>query len=420
MREAVREAMRDYIGVDWAESEHAVWVEDEAGAKVLSRQVPETVDGLAEFGRWLDEQRAAGCELWAAIEKPEGRIVDFLLDHGVVVFAINPKAIAHARDRFRVSGAKSDPFDARVLATFLRTEPTHLTPLRPSSEAAQELKGLTRDYTRQVRQQTRLLNQLTAALKGYYPRALEVVEDLKSQWGRAFLRDYPTPGAVQALSERQWQRWARAHRLGDERAAALWGVLHQPQLAIPAHVVRVHTRRVGAVLEQLNVTIGAVAGYREAITDFFGRMPAAKWATSLPGGARGTVVPRLYAELGDAAGRWQSVQHLQGHGGTVPVTARSGKHLSVFFRLACNTHLRDAAQQLARHSLTASEWARAYYDRCRQRGHRHHHALRALAAKWLKIIFVLWRRQIPYDETYHLATMARQHLRQTAWASKTS
>jgi len=104
------------------------------------------------------------------LEFREGRIVDFLLDHGVLVFAINPKAVDRARDRFRMSGAKSDPFDARVLATFLRTDHGHLSPLRPSSEAAQELKGLTRDYTRQVRQQTRLLNQLTAALKAANPQ----------------------------------------------------------------------------------------------------------------------------------------------------------------------------------------------------------------------------------------------------------
>src|SRR5437588_899360 len=188
--------MRDYLGVDWADAEHAVWVEDETGMKVISRTVPHTVDGFAEFGRWLDERRAAGRELWAAIETPEGRIVDFLLDHGVVVFAINPKAVDRARDRFRMSGAKSDPFDARVLATFLRTDHGHLAPLRPSSEAAQELKGLTRDYTRHVRQQTRVLNQLTAALKAYYPRALEVADALKSRWGREFLGAYPTPAPL--------------------------------------------------------------------------------------------------------------------------------------------------------------------------------------------------------------------------------
>lgn len=406
--------MRDYLGVDWADVEHAVWVEDEAGTKVMNRTVPETVEGLTEFGRWLDERRAAGRELWAAIEKPEGRIVDFLLDHGVVVFPINPKALDRARDRFRMSGAKSDPFDARVLATFLRTDHGHLSPLRPSSEAAQELKGLTRDYTRQVRQQTRLLNQLTATLKAYYPRALEVVDDLKSRWGREFLAAYPTPGALAALTERRWQRWAREHRLSGPRAAELWLIIQRPQLPVPAHVVRVQTRRGEAVLEQLAVTVRTVEAYREAIAGFFAHMPGAEWATSLPGGRSGTTVPRLYAELGDAAGRWQSFQHLQGHAGTVPITNRSGKQVVVMFRFACNTYLRDAAQQFAMQSLHHSEWARAYYDRCRKRGHQHHHALRALAAKWLKIIFVLWSRQILYDETHHLATMARQHLRQPA------
>jgi hypothetical protein len=406
--------MRDYIGVDWAETEHAVWVEDETGAKVMSRSVPHTADGLGEFGRWLDERRARGRELWAAIERPEGRVVDFLLEHGVLVFPVNPKAVDRARDRFRMSGAKSDPFDARVLATFLRTDHGHLSPLRPSSEAAQELKGLTRDYGRHVRQQTRMLNQLTATLKAYYPRALEVCEDLKTEWAQAFLRDFPTPAALGALTERRWQRWARAHRLRAERAAELWPVLQQPQLPVPAHVVRVHVRFLGALLEQLAVTLHTVHTYREAIADFFASMPAAKWAGSLPGAESGTTVPSLYAELGDAAGRWQTFRHLQGHGGTVPVTERSGQQALVKFRFASNTHLRQAAHQFAFQSLTKSEWARAYYDRCRQRGHRHHHALRALAAKWLKIIFVLWTRQVAYDEKHHLATMARQHLRQMA------
>src|SRR5262249_657998 len=167
-------------------------------------------------------------------------------------------------------------------------------------------------------------------------------------------------------------------------------------------------------VEQLDVTLNTVQAYREAIGDFFAGMPAAKWAISLPGAESGTTVPSLYAELGDAVGRWQSFRHLQGHAGTVPVTDRTGKQMVVRFRFACNMHLRQAVHQFAFLSLTKSEWARAYYDRCRKRGHSHHHALRVLAAKWLKIIFVLSTRQVEYDETYHLATMARQQLRRTA------
>jgi transposase len=406
--------MRYYIGVDWADAEHAVWAEDEAGAKVMSRRVAQTAEGFAEWGRWLDERRAEGIELWAAMEKPEGRVVDFLLDHGVVVFPVNPKALDRARDRFRPSGGKSDPFDARVLAGFLRTDHSHLAPLRPSSEAAQELKGLTRDYLRQVRQQTRLLNQLTVTLKEYYPRALEVIDDLKSRWGQEFLRAYPTPASLLTLTERRWERWARTQRLSAERVAALWAVLPRPQVPVPAHVVRVKARRVTVLLDQLEVTTGAVEAYRQAVEDFFGRLPAAKWAASLPGGQSGTTVPLLWAELGDAPGRWQTAQHLQGHAGAVPVTERSGAAALVKFRFACNTHLRYAVHQLAFLSLRSSEWARAYYNGCRRRGHPHHHALRALGAKWLKIIFAMWTHQVPYDEHYHLANIARHQLRQPA------
>ena len=161
--------MRYYIGVDWADAAHAIWVEDEHGTKVLTRTVPHTAEGLAEWSRWLDEQRAQGIELWAAIERPDGRVVDFLLDHGVVVYPINPKALDRARDRYRVSTSKSDFFDAHVLASFLRTDQAHLQALQPSSEAAQELKLLTRDYSRRVRDQTRLVNQLTATLKEDLP-----------------------------------------------------------------------------------------------------------------------------------------------------------------------------------------------------------------------------------------------------------
>ncbi|HYB72698.1 MAG TPA: IS110 family transposase [Candidatus Sulfotelmatobacter sp.] len=403
--------MRYYIGVDWGHTEHAVVVLDDAGAEVLRRRVPHTAEGLADFGRWLDEQRAAGGELWAALERPDGRLVDFLLDHGGVVYPVNPKALDRARDRFRPSASKSDPFDAEVLAAFLRTDHAHLRALRPSSEPAQELKLLTRDADRLVRQQTRLVNQLTVTLKEYYPKPLELFDDLTTQRARAFLAAYPTPDALRALTPKQWQRFARAHRWTAAEAAARWPLLQQPQLPVPAHVVRAKARLLRVLLAQLDATLAGVAAYRKAVEAFFAAWPAAEVPRTLPA-ARGTVVPTLWAALGDAPGRWVSWQHLQAHGGAVPVTRRSGKQLLVGFRFACDKRLRAALHQYALVSLQHSEWARAYYDRQRAGGHRHNHALRALGAKWLKILFVMWRDHVPYDENCHLAAMARHQLRQ--------
>src|SRR6266568_4289956 len=101
------ERVRYYVGVDWADQTHAVWVVDERGTKITARTVPHTAAGFSEWGRELDEWRAQGIERWAAIERPDGRVVDFLLDHGVVVYPVNPKALDRARDLFRQSGAWS-------------------------------------------------------------------------------------------------------------------------------------------------------------------------------------------------------------------------------------------------------------------------------------------------------------------------
>ncbi len=405
--------MRCYIGVDWADTAHAIRVEDTQGARVLERVVPHTAEGLAEWGRWLDERRASGAELWAAIERPDGRVVDFPLDHGGRVFPINPKALDRARDRYRMNASKSDPFDAHVLAAFLRTDHPHLHALQPSSEAAQELKLLTRDSARLVRDQTRLVNQLTATLKEYYPRALEVCGDVPTKRAAAFLRAYPTPAALAALARAKWLRFATLHRWNAEPAAALWELFRHPQLPVPEHVVRAKRRLVLVLLRPLETVVQAVDDSRKAVMEFFAPLPAAAWATTLPA-SQGTLVPTIWAELGDAASRWVSWQHLQGHSGVVPVTRSSGKSHAVCFRFACNLHLRRALQQFAFCSLKSSEWARAYYDQQRARGHRHQAALRALAAKWVKILFVLWTRQIAYDENYHLAMRTRQQLRQAA------
>jgi len=403
------------LGVDWADEFHQVWVSDHQGKKVAEMKVVQNAEGMADFGRWLRERKAEGIELWAAIEKPHGRIVDFLLDHGVVVYPVNPKALDRVRDRFRMSQSKSDSFDAYVLAEFLRTDHAHLRALEPDSEPAQELKLLTRDHHRLTRQKARLLNQLQVTLKEYYPRPLEVFNDLESQIARDFLKQYPTPQALSELSRRKWNRFSkREHHLSEARCQELWEKLSKPQLAVLEHVVRAKAQLLGVLLVQLEGLIEAVESYSERVKSFFVSMPAAKLVETLPGGKGRTIVPMLWAELGDAKSRWETFRHLQAEAGVVPVTKASGKSRFVQFRFSCNKQMRYAAYWLAFVSLNRSEWANAYYRDQRAKGHSHPQALRALGAKWLKIIFVMWRDHKPYDENYHLANITRQRLRQAA------
>ena len=209
------------IGLDWADREHMVYVQDEAGSEVLQRRVKNTADELGDFGRWLFERVAERTVLKAAIEKPEGRIVDFLLDHGVEVYPINPKSLDRARDRYRMGGSKSDEFDAYVLADYLRTDGERLVPLRPNSPEAAELKMLTRDYHRLVRQQTRLVNQTKATLKEYYPRPLEVLKDVATATFQDFVEGYPTPDALKNLTFSRWRKFAKAHRMGETESRTI-------------------------------------------------------------------------------------------------------------------------------------------------------------------------------------------------------
>src|SRR5213594_2373204 len=333
----------------------------------MEMKLQESPEGMAELGHWLDQSRAEGVELWAAIEKPHGRIVDFLLDRGVVVYPVNPKVLDRARDRFRMSQSKSDPFDAWVLSEFLRTDHGHLRPLRPNSEQAQELKMLTRDQQRMVRHKTRLLNQLKITLKEYYPRPVEVFGDLESRIAVDFAEQYPHFSAA--------------------RSTKLWEELKKPQLMVPDHVLRAKAQLLEVLLDQLEASVRAVEKYSDKVERFFASTPAARLVEKLPGGKSGTLLPTLWAELGDAPDRWESFKHLQAEAGAVPVTKSSGKSRIVEFRFSCNKQLRYAVYWFAFISINRSEWAKAFYRDQRARGHNHPQALRALGAKWLKIIF---------------------------------
>jgi transposase len=415
MKEENKKVKRYYLGVDWAEEFHQVWVSDPDGKKVAEMKVLQQPQALSEFGGWLHQRKAEGIELWAAIEKPHGRIVDFLLEHGVVVYPVNPKALDRARDRFRMSQSKSDSFDAYVLAEFLRTDHAHLRALEPNSVQAQELTMLTRDHERLMRQKTRLLNQIEITLKEYYPRPLEVFSDLETKVARDFLKAYPTPHALSKLNRRGWNRFAkRDHHLSEARSNELWEKLSKTQLPIPEHVVRAKAKLLLALVVQLEALVPEVESYSEEVQRFFASMPAAELVKSLPGGKSGTTIAKLWAELGDANNRWQSFRHLQAEAGGVPVTQSSGKSRVVLFRFACNKHLRHAVYLFSFNSLRRCEWANKYYREQRAKGHSHPRALRALGAKWLKIIFVMWRDHKPYDENYHLANIARQKIRQAA------
>jgi hypothetical protein len=213
----------------------------------------------------------------------------------------------------------------------------------------------------------------------------------------------PEPGpraAIEELEEGALRFHRGSGRLGEQAPPKL--TRHQVQLQnrLEARLEQAHLQLSSLVSDLLGVS--APRGSRRWPTG-----PPPPGALAALADYRLRAAPTLWARLGDAPGRWESFQHRQAQAGGGPVTVKSGQRQVVHVRVACDKALRYVVDQAAFLSLRSSEWARAYDDAQRARGHSHREAFRALGAKWLKIIFDLWKRQVPDDEPYHLATMAR-------------
>ncbi len=105
-----------FVGDDWAEAHHDVYVCDEAGTKLVSRRVPEGIEGIAMLHQLIAVHATDPAEVIVGIETDRGLWVQALVAAGYVVYAINPRAASRYRDRHTLSGAKSDPGDAKMLA----------------------------------------------------------------------------------------------------------------------------------------------------------------------------------------------------------------------------------------------------------------------------------------------------------------
>jgi len=111
-----------FAGIDWATEKHDVLVSNELGEKLLAATFAHDENGLSALCRTLVKMEV----VLVAIERPDGVVVERLLDAGLRVLALHPNKVAAARDRFRVSGGKSDRFDAFVLCELARTEQSPL------------------------------------------------------------------------------------------------------------------------------------------------------------------------------------------------------------------------------------------------------------------------------------------------------
>lgn len=398
-----------YIGVDWADQKHDAVAIDEGGHKLDSIRVAHTPEGLTRLDTWLSSLLGEQSKEQTAciIETTHGLLIAFLLERGWPVYPVNPRTVDRSRG---TSGAKTDLIDAHLLAKTGRANFPELHRLTPDSEIIAEIKGLTRDQDGLIRMQTRLVNQLTACLKEYYPAARSLFTKLQQRSTLLFLQTYPTPEAARAASVEQIAQVLKSagHTTAKKVAPEVFAQLHQPALQASAVTTRIKSRLALALIAQLLPVLEQIAFYDKEIQRLFLSHPDHEIIQSLPGAGK-HLAPRLLAEVGDDASRYQSAASLQALGGTSPVLFQSGHYAKPHRRLGCIKPLRNALQQFAWHSTHQAAWAEIYYKRKRTEGKSHSVAVRALSNIWARIMYALLKSHQPYDpRAFEAAQRAHQ------------
>ena len=346
-----------YAGIDWADDHHDAVVIDEQGHRVASCRVAHSAEGLAQLVTFLQQTLAAAPtlhELACILETPHGLLMTALLDAGLAVYPVNPKTVERRR---KPSGAKTDALDAYLLAKTGRSDLPELRRLSPDNPLLQELKELCRDQEGLIIGQTRLVNQLTACLKAYYPVALALFSKLHQPLTIAFLQTYPTLEVARGASVEELTLFLQRHRHRTALATAhkIWTRLHEPQLQADTVTIRTKTRLLLALLSQLAPLHEQLQAYDEEISRLFACHPDSPLFRSLPRAGQ-RLAPRLLVGWGDDRTRYASAASVQALAGTSPVAYESGKFARAHRRHACVKSLRNALYQFAWQSTVAEPW----------------------------------------------------------------
>jgi hypothetical protein len=391
---------RVFVGHDWAESHHDVFVEDEDGGRLAAARLPEGVEGVRRFHELVAIHADEPGEVTVATETDRGLFVGSLVAAGYRVLAVNPLSTSRYRERLSTSGAKSDPGDARVLAELARLDGHNHRPIAGDSDLAEAVKVLARAHQTMIWTRQRQTNQLRSTLREFYPAALEAFDDLASGDALAVLAIAPTPALGRALSRSKiaaaLRRGGRQRRV-DDRTAEIQAVLRAEHLEAPPVVAEAMGASVRALVAVIDELVTQINRLEAQLADRFEQHPDAKIIRSLPG--LGTILgARALAEFGDDPNRFDDAKSRKNYAGTSPITRASGKHRVVLARYARNRRLADAGYLWAFAAISASPGARAFYDQRRAAGDTHNRALRALANRLVGILHGCLRHGTLYDE----------------------
>jgi transposase len=411
-----------FVGIDWADQKH-VWclqaVDSEKRESGELEHTPEAVEA------WVGQlcQRFGHRPIAVGLEQSRGALVFMLTKYEPLhLFPVPLRMAARMRKALYPSGSKDDPRDADLLLDLLLQHRDKLHRLSPDTQATRRVQNLVEERRQLVDEKTAQINRLTNHLKIYFPQILDWFEHLDSELVCAVLERWPTLEQLQKVPPAKLRTFFRKQRcreqeLIERRILAI-------RQAIPAirdrAVIEAKGTVVKVIVQLIRSLVQGIADLDEKIEEAAAAHPDFFIFDSLPG-AGAVMAPRLLAAFGSQRERYGSAGEVQTYTGIAPVMESSGKKQWVHFRWACPKFLRQSFHEWAGHSIAHSVWARSYYQQQRSKGQDHHAAVRALAFKWIRVVFRCWKDGVAYDESKYLASLARRgsHLAAAAATAKT-
>ncbi len=398
-----------FVGLDWADAKHDICIQV-AGRE--EREFGRFAHRVAAIDQWARSmQQRFGGRIAVALELSKGPIVYALQKYDFfVLFPINPSMLAKYRQAFKPSRAKDDPTDAELALDLLLRHRERFQPLKPQSVPMRKLCMLVEQRRRLVGDKNRYTNRLGNALKQYYPQALQWFEQRDTVLFCDFITRWPTLVQVKRARKATLTAFFKAHNVRFERVieARLCAIKAATPLTRDVAVITAHQLQAEVLTEQLRVTLKAIDRFDGEIAATAAKLPDYTLLFKPLPGAGPALAPRLLAGFGEDRQRYASAEEIQQYAGIAPVTERSGNKTWVHWRWQCPTFLRQSLVEWAGQTINKSFWAGAYYRQQIDRGSSHQAAVRALAFKWVRILYRCWQTRTPYDESKYLEALRRR------------
>jgi len=396
------------VAIDWGDQKH-VWALQAAGSdRIEQGELEHSPETVAAWASGLVE-RFGGRPVAVCLEQSRGPLI-YGLGHyeAFVLYPVHPSSLAKYRQTWHTSGAKDDPDDAALLLEMLDKHRDRLRRLEPDSDQTRTLRLLVEQRRKLVNEKTRQSNRLKAQLKQYFPQPLKWFTRVDTALVGELLERWPTLEKLQQADQRKLRSFLRQHRAGG--AGRIESLCEQIRAAVPATrdraVIRAGELSAGCLVRLLATLRESIAEFEHQIDQLAQAHPDFAVFDSLPGAGK-ALAPRLMVAFGDRRERFGAAAEMQAFSGIAPVLERSGRQCRVHYRWACPKFVRQSLHEWAGHSIAQCQWARAYYDRQRLKGKPHHIAVRALAYKWIRILFRCWKDRVPYDEQIYCRSLSQ-------------